>query len=104
RMNGNLQELGELIEGQNYRLAHWRAADLDLGYRRFFNINALAGLCVELPEVFNAVHALPLQWIAEGSVHALRVDHPDGLRDPTEYLQRLRQAAPDAWIVVEKIL
>lgn len=104
RMNGNLRELGELIEGQNYRLAHWRAADLDLGYRRFFNINALAGLCVELPEVFNAVHALPLQWIGEGSVHALRVDHPDGLRDPGEYLQRLRRAAPGAWIVVEKIL
>lgn len=104
RLNGDSKQLGELIERQNYRLAHWRAADLDLGYRRFFNINDLAGLRVELPEVFAAVHQLPLQWIREGSVQALRVDHPDGLRDPAEYCQRLRDAAPDAWIVIEKIL
>jgi (1->4)-alpha-D-glucan 1-alpha-D-glucosylmutase len=104
RINQNTQELGALIELQNYRLAHWRAADLDLGYRRFFNINTLAGLRVELPEVFKAVHELPLQWLRQGAAHALRVDHPDGLRDPTQYMQRLRQAAPEAWLVVEKIL
>lgn len=104
RLNNSLPELGEFIDAQNYRLAHWRAADLDLGYRRFFNINTLAGLREELPKVFEAVHALPLQWLAQGEAHALRVDHPDGLRDPTGYLRRLRAAAPDAWIVVEKIL
>lgn len=104
RMNNSLRELGELIEQQNYRLAHWRAADLDLGYRRFFNINTLMGLRVELPDVFDAVHALPLQWLRDGEIHALRVDHPDGLRVPTQYMQRLRDAAPGAWIVVEKIL
>jgi (1->4)-alpha-D-glucan 1-alpha-D-glucosylmutase len=104
RLNQNVQELGALIELQNYRLAHWRAADLDLGYRRFFNINSLAGLRIELPEVFRAVHELPLRWLKEGTAHALRIDHPDGLRDPAQYTQRLRQAAPEAWIVVEKIL
>lgn len=104
RLNRSLRELGGFIDSQNYRLAHWRAADLDLGYRRFFNVNTLAGLREELPSVFEAVHALPLRWLAQGEAHALRVDHPDGLRDPTGYLQRLRAAAPDAWIVVEKIL
>jgi (1->4)-alpha-D-glucan 1-alpha-D-glucosylmutase len=104
RLNQNVQELGALIESQNYRLAHWRAADIDLGYRRFFNVNTLAGLRVELPEVFKAVHEFPLRRVNEGATHALRIDHPDGLRDPTHYVQRLRQAAPEAWIVVEKIL
>ncbi|MES2626780.1 MAG: malto-oligosyltrehalose synthase [Pseudomonadota bacterium] len=104
RLNNAPEELGALIELQNYRLAHWRAADLDLGYRRFFNINTLVGLRVELPEVFKAVHELPLQWLKSGAAHALRVDHPDGLRDPTHYMQRLRQSAPEAWLVVEKIL
>lgn len=104
RLNSNVQGLGELIEAQNYRLADWRAAALDLGYRRFFNINSLVGLRVELPEVFDALHALPLEWLREGQVQAIRVDHPDGLRDPAGYLQRLRKAAPNSWIVVEKIL
>src|SRR5690606_31911495 len=95
RLNNSLPELGEFIDSQNYRLAHWRAADMDLGYRRFFNVNTLAGLREELPKVFEAVHRLPLQWLAQGEAHALRVDHPDGLRDPTGYLHRLRSAAPE---------
>ncbi len=104
RLNRTPKALGELIEKQNYRLAFWRAADHDLGYRRFFNINDLVGLRVERADVFRAVHALPLGWVHDGAAHALRVDHPDGLRDPTQYFERLRVAAPDAWIVVEKIL
>ena len=44
------------------------------------------------------------RWLTEGVIDGLRVDHPDGLRDPEEYLERLRDAAPEAWIVVEKIL
>jgi (1->4)-alpha-D-glucan 1-alpha-D-glucosylmutase len=104
RLNHNLAELGELLEAQHYRLAYWQAADFDLGYRRFFNINELAGLRVELPEVFERVQALPLQWIRDGEANALRVDHPDGLRNPTQYFQSLRAAAPGAWIVAEKIL
>jgi len=104
RLNVSFDELGHLLDAQNYRLAHWEAADRDLGYRRFFDITALAGVRVELPEVFSALHRLPLQWVCEGSVHALRIDHPDGLRDPAQYLRRLRTEAPGVTIVVEKIL
>jgi (1->4)-alpha-D-glucan 1-alpha-D-glucosylmutase len=93
-----------LINRQNYRLAFWRAASSSLGYRRFFDINELVGLRVEESEVFQAVHALPVAWVQKGLVQGLRIDHPDGLWDPTEYFHRLREACPDAWIVAEKIL
>lgn len=104
RLNASFAELGRLLDAQNFRLAHWEAADQDLGYRRFFDVTTLAGVRVELPEVFSALHKLPLQWLREGSVQALRIDHPDGLRDPGQYLRRLRCEAPAATIVVEKIL
>ncbi len=104
RINANPDALDALIDRQNYRLAWWTTAAQDLGYRRFFDINDLAGLRVEYPEVFDAVHALPIQWVREGSVHGLRVDHPDGLRHPAGYFHRLRKTCPEAWIVAEKIL
>ena len=104
RLNGDHDALDALIEQQNYRLALWRTASRDLGYRRFFDIEDLAGLRVEEPEVFAATHALPIAWVERGWVHGLRIDHPDGLRDPGEYFTRLREACPDAWIVAEKIL
>lgn len=104
RYNNDPDLLDELIERQNYRLAFWRTARHDLGYRRFFDINELAGLRVEDKDVFQAVHALPLAWVNEGSVEGLRIDHPDGLRDPGQYFQRLRQLCPDIWIVAEKVL
>lgn len=83
--------------------------DIDWGvsqlrYRRFFNIDHLVGVRVEDPEVFNATHKLPIQWYKEGLVQGFRIDHPDGLRDPTEYLKKLNEACPGAWILVEKIL
>ena len=65
---------------------------------------SLAAVRVEDPEVFDATHGEVLRWVAEGEVDGLRVDHPDGLTDPAGYLHRLRQHAPDTWIVVEKIL
>ena len=89
---------------QHYRLVFWRHAHRELNYRRFFDIHHLAGIRVEEEEVFAAVHAMVLRWVQEGRVGGLRIDHPDGLRDPTGYLQRLRKAAPGTWIVVEKIL
>ncbi|OOG22429.1 malto-oligosyltrehalose synthase [Thioalkalivibrio denitrificans] len=104
RINQDPDALDELIEKQNYRLAWWRTAGRDLGYRRFFDINDLAGLRVEEEEVFEAIHALPIRWARAGEVHGLRIDHPDGLRDPAQYFDRLHRACPDAWVVVEKIL
>jgi (1->4)-alpha-D-glucan 1-alpha-D-glucosylmutase len=94
----------EVHDRQHYELVNWTRGDSELGYRRFFAIVDLAGLRVEDPEVFDATHAEILRWYAEGAVQGIRVDHPDGLRDPGGYLQRLHDAAPDAWIVVEKIL
>ena len=91
----------EVHQAQHYRLVSWRA---DVGYRRFFAISELAAVRVEDPEVFAATHAEVLRWVAAGEVDGLRVDHPDGLTAPGAYLHRLRAHAPDAWIVVEKIL
>jgi (1->4)-alpha-D-glucan 1-alpha-D-glucosylmutase len=91
----------QVHEAQHYRLVSWRS---DVGYRRFFAISDLAAVRVEDPEVFTATHQEVLRWVAEGDVDGLRVDHPDGLTDPAGYLYRLRAHAPDAWIVVEKIL
>ena len=104
RLNRDPDLLDALLDNQNYRLAFWRTAGRDLGYRRFFDINSLAGLRIENEEVFKATHALPLAWVGEGRVQGLRIDHPDGLRDPAEYLRRLRSHCPEAWIWVEKIL
>lgn len=104
RLNHNADALDELIERQNYRLAFWRTASRDLGYRRFFDIKDLVGVRVEDPEVFRATHALPMAWFKEGMVQGLRIDHPDGLRNPGEYFTRLQETCPGAWIVAEKIL
>jgi (1->4)-alpha-D-glucan 1-alpha-D-glucosylmutase len=96
--------LDELLRRQNYRLVHHEQGDKQLNYRRFFAVAGLAGVRVEDEDVFAATHALLHRWLKRGWVDGLRVDHPDGLRDPAAYLQRLRALAPDAWIVVEKIL
>lgn len=103
-VNADPDRLDELLDRQNYRLAFWRTAGSELDYRRFFDINTLAGLRVESAEVFADTHALILRWVADGEVQGLRIDHPDGLRDPAAYFELLRAAAPSAWIVVEKIL
>ncbi|MBD3258225.1 malto-oligosyltrehalose synthase [candidate division GN15 bacterium] len=104
RFTGDADALDALIERQNYRLAFWRTASRDLGYRRFFDIKDLAGLRVEDPDVFRAVHKLPIDWVNRGWVDGLRIDHPDGLREPAEYFRRLRRQCPDAWLLAEKIL
>jgi (1->4)-alpha-D-glucan 1-alpha-D-glucosylmutase len=94
----------EVHDRQHYELINWTRGDRELNYRRFFGIVDLAGLRVEDPAVFEATHAEILRWYREGMVQGLRIDHPDGLRDPGQYLSRLHEAAPDAWLVVEKIL
>lgn len=103
-LNRDCAALARLLEQQHYFLANWREGDARVNYRRFFTITHLAGVRVEQPEVFNLTHSHLLGWYQRGMLDGLRVDHPDGLRDPLEYLSRLRQAAPGAWIVVEKIL
>ncbi|TNC29719.1 malto-oligosyltrehalose synthase [Amycolatopsis alkalitolerans] len=94
----------EVHARQHYELVHWRRGNTELNYRRFFDITSLAAVRVELPEVFQATHGEVLRWVAAGEVTGLRVDHPDGLADPGGYLRAVRSAAPDAWLVVEKIL
>ena len=103
-INADVERLDVLLGAQHWRLAHWRAASQDLGYRRFFDVDSLIGLRMEEPDVFRDAHALVLRWVAEGRVDGLRIDHPDGLRDPAAYFARLRAEAPNAWIVAEKIL
>jgi (1->4)-alpha-D-glucan 1-alpha-D-glucosylmutase len=103
-LNSNLDALDDLLNQQNYRLSYWRAADQQLGYRRFFDVNTLIALRVEREHVFEETHALVLDWLERGVLDGVRVDHPDGLRDPLQYFQRLRERAPGAWIVGEKIL
>jgi (1->4)-alpha-D-glucan 1-alpha-D-glucosylmutase len=104
RLNGDTDRLDEFLAKQNYRLAFWRAARDDLDYRRFFDVTSLAGLRMEDDVVFGETHELIATWLREGVLDGLRVDHPDGLRDPKRYFERLRREAPDAWIVAEKIL
>ncbi len=103
-LNRDKERLHELLERQHYRLASWRTASQELVHRRFFDVNNLAGLRIEDERVFLDTHALVLRWLDSGVLDGVRVDHPDGLRNPEEYFLRLREAAPWAWIVIEKIL
>jgi len=83
--------LHQLLEAQNYRLAYWRTASDEINYRRFFDVNDLAGIHMEDPVVFEATHNLIFRFIGEGLVTGLRVDHPDGLYDPLQYVDRLQE-------------
>ncbi|MBN2508282.1 MAG: malto-oligosyltrehalose synthase [Verrucomicrobia bacterium] len=103
-LNADPRALERFLDRQHYRLACWRLGDARLNYRRFFTVSHLAGVRVEVPRVFAATHQHILRWHRRGLLDGLRVDHPDGLRDPQAYLERLRRTAPGAWIVVEKIL
>lgn len=88
----SFSRLDALLAAQPYRLSWWRAAPEAINYRRFFDINDLAGLRVEDAAVFDAAHALVLRLLAEGSISGVRIDHPDGLADPVGYMHRLQQA------------
>lgn len=93
----------EVHDRQHYRLVGWRGGQC--GYRRFFSITALAGLRQQDDAVFAASHAEVKSWFDEGLVDGLRIDHPDGLSDPTDYLDRLRALiGPQAYLVIEKVL
>lgn len=106
--------LHELIQFQGYRLAYWRVASDEINYRRFFDINDLAGLRMEEPAVFEATHRFVFDLLTQGKIDGLRIDHPDGLYDPGQYFRRLQQAIGgkaltpgeplSLYLVIEKIL
>jgi len=89
---------------QHYTLMNFRLADTRQNYRRFFGVTSLAGIRVEAPDVFDSSHSRIRGWVDDDAVDGLRVDHPDGLVDPDLYLDQLRKLAPQAWLLVEKIL
>jgi (1->4)-alpha-D-glucan 1-alpha-D-glucosylmutase len=103
-INSSVDGLHELLEKQHYRLAHWRTAGQDLNYRSFFALADLAALRMENDDVFDAVHEVVLDLVDRGELDGLRIDHVDGLREPAAYLRKLRARAPEAYIVVEKVL
>ncbi|MER8182462.1 malto-oligosyltrehalose synthase [Kitasatospora sp. NPDC094015] len=96
--------LPELLARQWYRLAWWQLASEELNYRRFFTVNELIAVRMEVPEVFEATHRTLLRLHAEGVLDGFRIDHPDGLADPRGYLRQLAAATGGAYTVVEKIL
>jgi (1->4)-alpha-D-glucan 1-alpha-D-glucosylmutase len=111
----SFDDLEKLLEQQWYRLAYWRVAADEINYRRFFDINDLAAIRVENPPVFEAVHRLVGQLLERDWVTGLRIDHPDGLRDPHSYFKSLQNLyrsnraenaaeTPEVYIVAEKIL
>jgi (1->4)-alpha-D-glucan 1-alpha-D-glucosylmutase len=122
KINGNpgdprsFDKLDELLNAQSYRLAFWRVAAEEINYRRFFDVNDLAAIRVELPKVFDTIHRLVLELMSTGAVTGLRIDHPDGLYLPREYFVKLQQRSAKAlgiglprdgraiYLVAEKIL
>ncbi len=94
--------LDRLLQAQHFRLARWQARERELNYRRFFDVDSLVGVRIEDERVYHAHHDYLLGILKPGD--GLRVDHPDGLRDPEGYLRRLRDDSKRRWIVVEKIL
>jgi (1->4)-alpha-D-glucan 1-alpha-D-glucosylmutase len=108
--------LDELLNAQSYRLAFWRVAAEEINYRRFFDVNDLAAIRMELPEVFDEAHKLLLDLVRAGAVTGLRIDHPDGLYFPQEYFEKLQRRCAEAlgmalpkdgralYMIVEKIL
>ncbi|PIU04319.1 malto-oligosyltrehalose synthase, partial [Methylobacterium sp. CG09_land_8_20_14_0_10_71_15] len=97
--------LHRLLESQAYRLAHWRVAASDINYRRFFDVNSLAGLRVEKSDIFHRAHETVFRHVREGRIDGLRIDHIDGLADPQGYARALQAAVgPGFYVVVEKIL
>ncbi len=96
----SFDRLERLLESEPYRLSFWRVAMDEINYRRFFDVNDLAAIRVEDPEVFSAVHALIFDLVRRGDIRGLRVDHPDGLFEPEKYFRSLQdgcKAGPDGF-------
>lgn len=93
-----------LLFEQYFRLSFWKVATEEINYKRFFNINELISLNVRFEDVFASTHSLIFRLLGEKKISGLRVDHIDGLYDPSAYLQKLRDKAKNIFLVVEKIL
>ena len=121
QINGNpgdprsFDTLDELLNAQAYRLAFWRVAAEEINYRRFFDINDLAAIRQEVPDVFKTTHQLLLELVRTGAVTGIRIDHPDGLYLPRDYFDKLQRGCAGAlttnpgdgraiYMAVEKIL
>jgi (1->4)-alpha-D-glucan 1-alpha-D-glucosylmutase len=91
RKASSRDRLDALLDAQAYRLCFWRVASDEINYRRFFDVNELSALSAEREDVFRATHDLVLRLCGEGLVDGLRIDHPDGLYDPNQYLHRLQE-------------
>ena len=109
----SFETLHQILEEQAFRLVYWRVASDEINYRRFFSVNDLAGIRVEDEQVFDETHQLVLNLVRQGKVDGLRLDHPDGLYDPTGYFRDLQRSAGEAlgdpaeeplYVLVEKIL
>jgi (1->4)-alpha-D-glucan 1-alpha-D-glucosylmutase len=112
----SFDELHELLSSQAYRLSYWRVAAEEINYRRFFDVNELAAIKVENPQVFETIHQWLFQMMNDGIVTGVRIDHVDGLHDPRQYLEALqrRSLSPSEtdddpntrrfYLIVEKIL
>ena len=96
--------LDNLLSQQYFRISFWKVANEEINYRRFFNVNELISLRVENEEVFNRIHSLVFKLCREEKISGLRIDHIDGLYDPSDYLKNVRDRNKDIYLVVEKIL
>jgi malto-oligosyltrehalose synthase/4-alpha-glucanotransferase len=104
-VNGDKEKLRALLEEQHYRLCHWQETDGAINYRRFFTVNGLICLNIQDKEVLQEHHRLIKQLVEEGVLQGLRIDHVDGLYDPTKYLEELRSMMGEGtYTIVEKIL
>jgi (1->4)-alpha-D-glucan 1-alpha-D-glucosylmutase len=103
-VHGDPERLDAILQRQFFVLHGWKLAGELTNYRRFFDVSSLSGIRTELPQVFAAAHTRIETMVLRGEVDGLRVDHPDGLRDPLTYFRRLRKLLPDGRVYVEKIL
>lgn len=100
----SIEWMDRLLFQQYFRLSYWKVAVEEINYRRFFDINDLISIRVEERSVFDFLHALIFKWLREKKITGVRIDHIDGLYDPAQYLERLRESIPDTYTVAEKIL
>ena len=96
--------LDNLLSNQLFRLSFWKVATKEINYRRFFTINELISLRIEEEDVMDHTHNFVVDLLRNGKIDGIRIDHVDGLHDPTTYLRRMRDRVPEAYIVIEKIL